>query len=221
VILVLTPLLSAVIEKIRTHKIREGREETGIWIFTIMMAFAAKDKDFSRAVIFGLFAGTLIQPFTDRYLTARTLDYGDKKGLFFKTPHWVASLWGIALTQLSYFWTRLPMIMDYFSIPRKPFLRWLLMEYLIFIIIGFAYFFIFEWTVSNWTDWWKRKHCRKIWGIPKYALFAEFLTVAALPIAFSQINTFTRLFEMSILYGLFVMLFFSASCSAAHDPKIN
>lgn len=216
VIFTIIPLIESMAAKIFANKTIFGRTELAVWFGLMTATLIINDTNLWRAIIFGGISGFLVQPLTDLYLTKKTLVYCDKEYFFLdtKTPTWVAGLWGIALTQLSYLWTRIDPLMIFLNIAPNEQVKWFL-----FVVIGFLYFFIFEFAVSNYTDWWRRKHCKKIWNIPIYALFAYLCSLIFLPVFF-PVDIF-ELIIMGILYGLYIMAFFMLCCETAYDPEID
>lgn len=216
VIFTIIPLIESMAAKIFANETIFGRMELAVWLGLMTAMLIIGDSNLWRAVIFGGISGFLVQPLTDLYLTKKTLVYGDKEYFFLdtKTPTWVASLWGIALTQLSYLWARIDPLMIFLNIAPNEQVKWFL-----FVVIGFLYFFIFEFAVSNYTDWWWRKNCKKILDIPVYALFAELCSLILLPIFFTADNSL--LIIASILYGLCVTILFRSYCFMAYDSKIE
>jgi hypothetical protein len=216
VFFVLIPLIEAMAAKIFANETIYGRLEIAVWFGLMTATLFIDDNNLWRSVIFGGVSGFLVQPLTDLYLTKKTLVYGDKKYFFLntKTPTWVASLWGITLTQLSYLWTRFDSLMIFLNIPLGGHVEWFL-----FVAIGFTYFFIFEFAVSNYTDWWRRKHCKKIWDIAVYASFAELCSLIFLPVFLTMCASL--LIFGGLMYGLCIMIFFISYCKMAYNPKID
>ena len=212
--LTLAPVVMAVNTK-KSDQIIYGDDEILAWLCLLAGAILTGDRNLINSFWFGLIIG-IIQPIADLHLTEKTLIYPDKKNLILKTPFWVVCLWCIALAQLCYLWARIDDLMKFFSIPDNPTAKWFL-----FVTIGFLYFLIFEIIVSNWTDWWRRKNCKKIWGVPIYALCAELATVILLTLFFSPTDTLGRVVISGWINGFVIISIFIVFCKMAYDPKID
>ena len=173
-----------------------------------------------RAVIFGLIAGTIMQPlFADPMLTSKTLVYPLSAGSvrLRSTPIWVAALWGIALAQLKYLWLRFGALPVIGTLDINT-------QYWIFVGIAFSYFFVFEVLVGNFcSQWWYRKECRHLGGVAVYALIAEFLTVMVIPVVAvsEKLSEITTLVAGSSIAGALIALFFIISCLFAWRGGTN
>lgn len=178
--------------------------EGAIIPFAILLygALTLNDKLLEIAFWFSVSAGAM-QIIADGILTDMTLSYPKKSWKIHKTPWWMTILWIIALTQLSYLYLRL------YSMELG-----LNKALSIFIPISFLYFLAFEVAVNNFTVWWNRRNCWQVFNVAVYALIAEFLTCAIIPIFldyFSIIGTNKTLIWESIIMGLGAGIFIASS----------
>jgi len=207
--LVIWPLAAAILAK-KNGKILYGEDTIYAALVLIFGVILLGDKNLENAFWFGLTAGSLMQTSAaDPFLTQRTLVYGDKRMLLFKTPIWVLFLWGISLAQLSYFYFRLDPLLNNFGIPAE-------FKFLTFLAVGAAYFVLFECLVK-YTEWWKRKNCRHIAGYAIYAIIAEILTVAILPLLLFLIEELGPIVA-GMGSGFIIAYIFVLSCSIAYKP---
>lgn len=150
------------------------------------------DKLLEIAFWFSVSAGAM-QILADGILTDMTLSYPKKSWKIHKTPWWMTILWIVALTQLSYLCLRLySMELEINTL------------FSIFIPISFLYFLAFEVVVNNFTDWWSRRNCWQVFNVAVYALIAELLTCAFIPIFldyFPIIGTTKALIWESLVMG--------------------
>lgn len=168
-------------------------------------------KSFTLAVI----AGGIFQPIlADPYLTRHALNYPKSRLKLRETPWWVCMLWTMALTQLCYFWYYLELR----SVLELDFLP--LRKYLLFIVVGSLYFYIFELIVCNFTFWWSRRNCKQPLGVAAYATEAEIVTVMTLPIfcALAIKTQIMALIALSAVEGIAIAGFF---CYACKNHKIK
>lgn len=178
--------------------------------FSMLFVMHLMDLILSNSLIIGVIAGSAIQPLlADSFLVPRTLRYEKSESKIKETPWWMVLLWGIAVTQLVYVWFRIEEMTNLHPL-----------SYALFIVGGWLYFLVFELVVNNWSKWWTRHHCYQLFNVAIYAMIAEALTVAAIPVT-SQL--FLNLQEVilrtsaavisGLIYGCFVAAAFTVLCA--------
>jgi hypothetical protein len=207
-------VLSAIKSK---TSIEEKYRQGVVFAFGILFfgAIFGGDKALTNGFFFSLSATFMVIIIADPYLVRNTLSYGGNSWEIIKTPYWMAALWVVVLTQLCYIWAFIEP-RSAWELDKTFFKKWLL-----FIVIGFTIFFVFELVASNYTKWWSRKNCKKILGeVPLYALGAELATVMTLPIIFSYaigVSIWAALI-WGIFMGIAIGIYFCVSCKT-HKEK--
>ena len=213
VVLTLVPLIYSAFMFKKFKKEVYGSGEVFAFIHLILIGIFLPDPIFRDSLIFGIIAGSLLQPvIADSILTNLTLVYEQKTKRFIATPVWMSMLWGTALTQLSYLWLRL----DSLAVSSDT----ATLMYILFVAICFIYFGIFELTVNNLTPWWRRKNCRQTLNVARYAIFAETLTAIELPFILDHMKSWKSIIHVSALGGVLIAGTFLISCVVSYDTDL-
>lgn len=174
--------------------------------FVCIISAVGFNQNYASLVIFGLIAGSLIQPlWADPYLTRHTLVYEKTPITFPFTPWWMVVLWGVAVVQLSWGWIMWERLLGD---------SWLSIG--LFTIAGWLYFLVFELLVNNHTKWWTRKNCRQIYNVAVYAMLAEAISVFILPFIIRHLITDTfdihNAGMLGFSYGIAIATTFQFMC---------
>lgn len=162
----------------------QGEGAAVAWIILLIGALFVDDAQLKLAFWFSLPIALAMVFIADPYLVKRTLSYGHDDGSFLRkrirdTPIWMALLWWLAATHMTYFCLRVSEIKAFFDIGISDF-------WFTTIVLFFGYFLPFEMLVNNFTSWWERRNCTDISGVAIYAMFAEAATVVVI-YAFSTV----------------------------------
>jgi len=170
----------------------------------LVLGLIFSDSSLRQAVCFGVIVAICQLVIADPYLVDKTLIYRKRGRLFMDTPWWMAVLWGVAMTHLAYGFFMLA--------PLSPVKR-----YLLFVVGGSVYFYVFEFIASNHSVWWERRRCWQPQGVAFYATVAEVLSVLALPLVF-HLRSYGG--PPSIIIGLMggavISLLFIISCRISY-----